>query len=281
MKKSKKKQSLATKSSSKSLGKESLGKKSPVKKAATTAASTKQSAAKRTTKPTGQKKSITVPQLIEQLKSLGNEKVRAHNAKHGADDHSQFGVKLGDIRTLANQIKTNHELALELWQCEIVEAKLLATLIIRPQQLTADELDQMVKAVSYAQLADWLHSYVVKVHPESDKLREQWMVTDNAMGARAGWRLTAGRVAKSPTGLDLVALLDRIEAEMATAPSEVQWTMNMCLAEIGIHFAKHRKRAIAIGERLGLYRDYPVSKGCTSPFAPIWINEMVHRQTIG
>jgi 3-methyladenine DNA glycosylase AlkD len=58
----------------------------------------------------------------------------------------------------------------------------------------------------------------------------------------------------------------------------VQWTMNACLAEIGIHFPEHRKRAIAIGEKLGAYRDYPVSKGCTSPFAPIWINEMVRRR---
>lgn len=40
----------------------------------------------------------------------------------------------------------------------------------------------------------------------------------------------------------------------------------------------NEKRALAIGEKLGVYRDYPVSKGCTSPFAPIWINEMVRRQ---
>jgi 3-methyladenine DNA glycosylase AlkD len=59
---------------------------------------------------------------------------------------------------------------------------------------------------------------------------------------------------------------------------EVQWTMNGCLAGIGIHFPKLRKRAVAIGEALGLYRDWPVSKGCTPPFAPIWINEMVRRQ---
>jgi len=26
-----------------------------------------------------------------------------------------------------------------------------------------------------------------------------------------------------------------------------------------------RKRAIAIGEKIGLYRDWPVSKGCTPP----------------
>ena len=84
---------------------------------------------------------------------------------------------------------------------------------------------------------------------------------------------------KSPDGLDFTALLARIEAEMGSAAAEVQWTMNTTLAEIGIHFPTYRARALAIGEKLGIYRDYPVSKGCTSPFAPIWINEMVRRQS--
>jgi 3-methyladenine DNA glycosylase AlkD len=65
---------------------------------------------------------------------------------------------------------------------------------------------------------------------------------------------------------------------MADAAPEVQWTMNATLAGIGIHFPKLRKRAIAVGEKLGVYRDHPVSKGCTSPFAPIWIDYMVSRQ---
>jgi len=82
----------------------------------------------------------------------------------------------------------------------------------------------------------------------------------------------------SPKGLDIPALLDRVESEMGDAAPEVQWTMNGALAEIGIHFPKHRKRALAIGEKLGVFRDYPTSNGCTSPFAPIWIDEMVHRQ---
>jgi 3-methyladenine DNA glycosylase AlkD len=105
------------------------------------------------------------------------------------------------------------------------------------------------------------------------------MEDDDPWAARAGWSLTSERVGRSPDGLDLPALLDRIEAELANAAPEAQWTMNSCLAAIGIHFPKHRKRALAIGEKLGVYRDYPVSKGCTSPFAPIWINEMVRRQS--
>jgi len=220
---------------------------------------------------------MTLKDTLAQLKALGNEKVRAHNRKYGAGDN-QFGVPLGDIRKLAAKIKTNGQLAIALWDTGNIDARLLAILLIKPQNLSRDEMDRMVRSVDFVHVADWLNSYVVKNHPDKESLRQSWMEDDDPWAARAGWNLTSERIAKSPDGLDLPALLDRIESEMGNAASEVQWTMNSCLAGIGIHFPKHRKRAIAIGERLGIYRDYPVSKGCTSPFAPIWINEMVRRQ---
>jgi 3-methyladenine DNA glycosylase AlkD len=54
--------------------------------------------------------------------------------------------------------------------------------------------------------------------------------------------------------------------------------MNTCLAQIGIAHPKHRVRALAIGERLEVLKDYPTPPGCTSPFAPVWITEIVRRQ---
>ena len=53
--------------------------------------------------------------------------------------------------------------------------------------------------------------------------------------------------------------------------------MNSTLAQIGITTESLRERAIAIGERLGVLRDYPTPPNCTSPFAPSWIAEMVRR----
>src|SRR5687768_9048159 len=220
---------------------------------------------------------MTLKETMKQLESLGNEARRAHNTKNGAGDN-QFGVPHGDIRVLAKKIKTDHELALALWKTGNIDAQLLAILLIKPKDLSAEEIDRMVRSVTFVHVADWLNSYVVKQHADKESLRQGWMATKDPMAARAGWSLTAERVVKSPEGLDLAALLDRIESEMGNAAPEVQWTMNCALAEIGIHFPKHRKRAIAIGEKLGIYRDYPVSKGCTSPFAPIWINFMVSRQ---
>lgn len=220
---------------------------------------------------------MTLNETLKQLKALGNAKVRAQNAKSGAGDN-QFGVSLGDIRTLAKKIKADHELALSLWETGNADAQFLATLLIKPGKLSANDLDRLVRSISFSRVADWLIAYVVRQHADKEALRQTWMAADDPWAARAGWDLTAERVAKSADGLDLSTLLDRIESELADARPQVQWTMNMTLANIGIHFPRHRKRALAIGEKVGLYRDWPVSKGCTPPFAPIWINFMVNRQ---
>ena len=220
---------------------------------------------------------MTVKEALAQLKAAGDEKRRAWNKKNGAGDN-QFGVQTGDIRKLAGKIKANHELGLSLWETGNTDAQLLAILLIKPKELSTKEMDRMVRSGTFAWVADWLNSYVVKNHPDKETLREKWMADKDPWAGRAGWSLTAERIARSPEELDLSAMLDRIEAEMPGAAPETQWTMNNCLIGIGIHFPKLRKRALAIGETLGIYRDYPVSKGCTSPFAPIAITELVRRQ---
>lgn len=220
---------------------------------------------------------MSIKEVLEQLEQLGSEKMRAFNTKNGAGTN-QFGIKMGDLRNLAKKIKINHPLTLELWKTGNIDARLLAILILKPATLSVQELDEMVRSIDLVQLADWFNNYLLKEHPEREALRIQLLEADNVWAARAGWSLTAGRIARDAKGLNLTEIPDRIEREMPKAAPETQWTMNTALAQVGIHFPEHRKRAIAIGERLGIYRDYPVSKGCTSPFAPIWINEMVSRQ---
>ena len=140
---------------------------------------------------------MNLKETLAQLKSLGNEKVRAHNKKYGADDN-QFGVPLGDIRKLAAKIKTNHELAMALWKTGNADAQLLAILLMQPKDLSASEMDRMVRSVNFAHVADWLNSYVVKNHPEKETLRQKWMTADNAWAARAGWNLTSERIGRVP-----------------------------------------------------------------------------------
>ncbi|MBL8851155.1 MAG: DNA alkylation repair protein [Planctomycetaceae bacterium] len=221
---------------------------------------------------------MTAHDVLAKLENLGNEVRRAHNTKSGAPDN-QFGVKLGDIRALAKKLKTDHELALELWDTGNVEAQLLATLILKPKSLSVDDLDRLTRSTTCAQVADWFNSYVVAEHPAKDSLREKWMQAQDRWAARAGWHFTASRINKgNADGLDLPGLLDRIEKEMPKAKPEVQWTMNNTLGAIGIQHPRLRKRAVAIGEKIGLYQDWPASKGCIIPYVPVWVEAMVKRQ---
>lgn len=229
---------------------------------------------------------MTYDVVMAKLKALGDEKMRQIYAKHGAGDN-HFGVKMADIRALAKEIKTDPKLATQLWESGNIDAMFLATLIMKPKELSVDDLNRMLGDLTYSRLADWFGSNVVKVHPEKESQREKWMKSEHEITARMGWSLTAEKIAKDPGGLDISGLLDRLEREMPKAPTAkpheemavALWTMNYCLAEIGINFPEHRKRALAIGENVGAFKDYPVSKGCTSPYAPIWIAEMVKRKS--
>ncbi|MFH8732024.1 MULTISPECIES: DNA alkylation repair protein [unclassified Streptomyces] len=211
---------------------------------------------------------------MAELAELEDPKARAVNEKHG-DDH---GVNLSKLRALAKRLKTQQELASGLWETDDTAARLLALLICRPKAFRRDELDAMVRGARTPKVHDWLVNYVVKKNPHAEELRLAWSADPDPVVASAGWALTTERVAKKPEGLDLSGLLDVIEAEMKDAPDRLQWAMNHCLAQIGIEHADLRTRAIDIGERLQVLKDYPTSPGCTSPFAPVWITEMVRRR---
>lgn len=219
----------------------------------------------------------TVPEILEELRSLREPKILEVNSRHG-DDHA---VNLTKLRAVAKRLGMDTALARELWATDVTEARLLTTLIGRPKEFERDELDAMLRSSRTPKVHDWLVNYVVKKSRHAEDLRTAWLEDADPVVASAGWALTSERVAKKPEGLDLDALLDTIEAELKDAPERLQWAMNMTLAYIGIHAPALRDRAVAIGERLEVLKDYPTPPNCTSPFAPTWIAEMVRRQEGG
>ncbi|WP_062072311.1 DNA alkylation repair protein [Demequina sediminicola] len=216
----------------------------------------------------------SVSEVEHELSALSDPKTLAVNERHG-DDHS---VNLTKLRGVAKKVKTNHDLARELWDTENTESRLVALLVCKPKDFSAAQLDAMLRDARVPKVRDWLTNYVLAKSPEREELRLQWVDDDDAHVAAAGWALTALRVRKDAQGLDLDTLLDIIERELAGAAEPLQWEMNNTLAYIGIHHPEHRERAVAIGESLEVLKDYPTPPNCTSPYAPEWIEAMVARQ---
>ncbi len=221
--------------------------------------------------------SETVPSLLAELASLEDPRMRVVNERHG-DDH---GVNLSALRAVAKRVKRNPELARELWAAGDTAARLLGILLTTPRDWSVEELDAMLREARAPKVLDWLTNYLAMKHKEAERLRVLWLDDPADAVAAAGWELTADRVQRSPEGLDLDGLLDTIEREMAGATSRAQWSMNKTLAYIGIHHPHLRERALAIGERLEVLKDYPTPSNCTSPYAPAWIGEIVGRIEAG
>lgn len=220
---------------------------------------------------------ITYDNTFTKLRELFDERILAVNERYG-DAH---GVNLTKLRAIAKDLKKNQELAVKLWASDDSAARLIALLICRPKEFSTDSLDAMLREARTPKVTDWLINYVVKKHPEWNELRLHWLndSTDPQGWVRAaGWSLNTYAITKAPESLDLDKLLKSIESDMASVPDRLQWSMNETLANIGIEFPAYRECAIRIGERLGVLREYPTPPNCTSPFAPIWIEEIVRRR---
>ncbi|MGL4964641.1 MAG: DNA alkylation repair protein [Inquilinus sp.] len=123
-----------------------------------------------------------VTDVMAELALLEDPKLRVANEDRG-DDH---GVNLSALRAVAKRLKTQHELAKELWATGDTAARLLATLVARPKAFFADELDTMIHDIRAPKLLDWFITNIVKPGKHAEALRLRWKDDTDLVG-RAGW----------------------------------------------------------------------------------------------
>lgn len=195
-------------------------------------------------------------------------------------------TKLGDIKSLGKDIKQDHELAMELWSIGGHHPRLLSTLIFDKKLLTQDVIEQLAAdmldhdEVERTQLADWLLANQLMKSRKTVSLVVTWEEHASPILRRLFWYHQArlrwtGQTPPDNSG----ALLDSLERDMADAPPDVQWAMNFCGCQIGVHEPEFRSRCIKLGEKTGLYKDDPVAKNCTPSYLPEFVRIEVAKRT--
>lgn len=187
-------------------------------------------------------------------------------------------TKLGDLRTIAKDIKIDHELAMELWSTEAFMPRLLAILTMDKKLLSEDVLNQLDKDMRIHAfdernyLMDWLMANQLAKDKKNIALMKSWENSPSALQRRAFWYYQARLRWTGQTPPDNTEdLLAAIEANMMQEQPEVQWAMNFTAGWIGVYDQKYRARCIELGEKTGLYKDEMVSKGCTPHYLPEFI----------
>jgi len=200
---------------------------------------------------------------------------------------TQGSPRMGDLKKRGAAIKKDHDLAMELWSTGAYHPRLLATLILDKKRLTDEVIDRLAAdmlghdAKERAQLADWLlANQLVKDKTLASRI-ETWETHPSPILRRWFWYHQARLrwVGQAPPG-NSADLMDSLERDMAHAEPEVQWAMNFCAAQIGIHEPRFRSRCVALGEALGLYKDEHVAKNCTPSYLPEFIRIEVAKRML-
>jgi 3-methyladenine DNA glycosylase AlkD len=214
--------------------------------------------------------------LMRELKSFGTEQNRKTYKRHGVQDEL-YGVSYAHFGALKKKIKVDHELAQQLWESGVHDARILATMIADPTQ-GSSVVDEWSKDVSSYVISDALATFAAQNSPDPKKI-EKWMKSKDEWLGCFGWSLFA-RLARNDGPFSDEALeqyLDTIERDIHQATNRVKHSMNSAVISIGVRNEKLQKKALAAAARIGKVEVDHGDTDCKTPDAAAYIRKTVAR----
>lgn len=92
--------------------------------------------------------------IIKKLEALKNTKSKEHMAKFGILPEMTYGVSLPHLRDIAKQSKRNHQLALQLWNIDTRETRILAAMMAEPEKTDRNLVEQWTLTFNYWEICD-------------------------------------------------------------------------------------------------------------------------------
>ncbi len=135
--------------------------------------------------------SANFDKILRKLKSLRNEKNLAGMARFGIATDKAFGIKHPILKEIAREHRKDHALALELWGSGYHEARLLATIIDDPKQVTEKQAEAWVKQINSWDICDGLTGSLIDKTPFAYKKALEWAQREPEFVRRAGFALIA------------------------------------------------------------------------------------------
>ncbi len=227
---------------------------------------------------------MTANEVMAQLKKLGSEQTKKTLMKHGAKEPF-FGVKVADLKVLQKKIKTDHALALELYDTGNSDAMYLAGLIADPAAVTKAQLQKWVKGAYWYMLSGFVVPWVASESSFGRELALDWIESDAEQIANAGWS-TYGCVLsiKPDAELDLPEiekLLKRITTEIGSATNRVRYAMNAFVISVGGYVAPLTAKAKAAAKVIGAVEVDMGDTSCKVPDATAYITKIEQLGRVG
>lgn len=173
--------------------------------------------------------------IIERLRALGTPERREQATRYGVRAERRFGVKMPDLRKLAQELGRDHERALVLWETGWQEARHLAILTAEPKKLTEAQIESWAADFDAWDIVDnACGSLIDKTPLARPKLRE-WIRRPEEYVRRAGFVLMATLAVhdKKAPDSDFLGFLELIKVAEPDPRNFVWKAVDWALRQIG------------------------------------------------
>jgi 3-methyladenine DNA glycosylase AlkD len=226
---------------------------------------------------------MTAKDIVAELKQLGTPQIKKIWLNHGAQEPC-LGVKVEDMKKIQKRVKTDYQLALDLYDTGIADAMYLAGLIADDAKMTKKDLQKWVKGATSTWVAEYTVPWVASGGTHGRELALKWMDSRNETIASAGWQTYSSMVAiREDTDLDLPeikSLLERVAKSIHQQPNRVKYVMNGFVIAVACHVKPLHQLALATAKAIGKV-EVDLVGSCKIPSALEQVKKFAARSAIG
>jgi 3-methyladenine DNA glycosylase AlkD len=190
--------------------------------------------------------------ILKRLRAAGSAANVVGMARYGIRPAKAYGVATPVIRSIAKELRNNPDLASALWSTNVLEARMLATMIADPLQIPEEEVERWVREFDCWSVCDSACIGLLWKTPFAWRKVLEWSRREPEYERRAAFALLAGLAVhdKKASDKQFRAALRLISKAAGDERNFVKKAVNWALRQIGKRNTGLREAAIDTAESL-------------------------------
>jgi len=191
-------------------------------------------------------------EIIDQLKSLSDPEAVSGMARFGIKSDKTLGVSIPNLRKIAKKTGKNHPLALQLWDSDIHEARILAGMVDDPEMVTEEQMESWVKDFDSWDVCDQCCLNLLDKTEFAYQKAIEWSERSEEFVKRTGFVLMAQFAVhdKKASDEDFIQFFPIIKREATDTRNFVKKAVNWALRQIGKRNLNLNDKAIEIAKEI-------------------------------
>lgn len=198
------------------------------------------------------KQYMTSQEVLTELRARESPRNREGMARFGINTGSALGIKVTDLRKFARSIQKDQNLAQDLWESGIHEARILATIVADHKKISREEVEDWARDFNSWDLVDQTCNNLIRKTEFAHDLALEWSGREEEFIRRAGFSLMAVLAVHDKGAPDGVFenYLAVIETGAGDERNFVMKSVNWALRQIGKRSPHLGKKAINCAEKI-------------------------------